>query len=86
MQNLMGNTALHFAREYGYVDIFEYLIKKGADPEIKNLRGIPAKCGLYNKDENKLFLGEGLNVDKNENNAPQNKYKKYNDNIINKIK
>ena len=86
MQNLMGNTALHFAREYGYIDIFEYLIKKGADPEIKNLRGIPAKCGLYNNDEDKLFLGEGLNIDKNDNKVIQDKYKKYNDNIINKIK
>ena len=86
MQNLMGNTALHFAREYGYVEIFEYLIKKGADPDIKNLRGVPARCGLYNNDENNLFLGEGLDVDKNKNSGIQNKYKKYDDNIINKIK
>ena len=87
MQNIMGNTALHFAKEYGYDDIFNYLIKKGANPEIKNLRGVPARCGLYNNDDKKLFLGEGLfggkikkNVEKN------NKYQKYDEKIINKIK
>ena len=67
MQNLMGNTALHFATQYGYNDIFEYLIKKGADPNITNLRGIPAKYGLYNNDEDKLFLGEGLIHDNTKN-------------------
>ena len=87
MQNIMGNTALHFAKEYGYDDIFEYLIKKGANPEIKNLRGVPAKCGLYNNDDKKLFLGEGINKGKiNKNVELNNKYKKYDENIINKIK
>jgi len=87
MQNIMGNTALHFAKEYGYNDIFEYLIKKGANPEIKNLRGVPAKCGLYNNDDKKLFLGEGLIDGKSKKNVEQNdKYKKYDEKIINKIK
>ena len=87
MQNIMGNTALHFAKEYGYDDIFEYLIKKGANPEIKNLRGVPARCGLYNNDDKKLFLGKGLNEGKSKKNVGQNnKYKKYDEKIINKIK
>ena len=86
MQNLMGNSALHFAKEYGYIDIFEYLIKKGADPNIKNLRGIPAKFGLYNTEEDKLFLGEGLSHGNNKNIILQNKYAKYRDNILNEIK
>ena len=87
MQNIMGNTALHFAKEYGYNDIFEYLIKKGANPEIKNLRGVPAKYGLYNNDDKKLFLGEGLIDGKSKKNVEQNdKYKKYDEKIINKIK
>ena len=46
MQNILGNTALHFAKEYKYYNIFDYLIKKGADPNIKNLRGLKAKDGL----------------------------------------
>ena len=87
MQNIMGNTALHFAKEYGYNDIFEYLIKKGANPEIKNLRGVSAKYGLYNNDDKKLFLGEGLIDGKSKKNVEQNdKYKKYDEKIINKIK
>ena len=90
MQNLMGNTALHFATQYGYNDIFEYLIKKGANPNIKNLRGIPAKYGLYNNYEEKLFLGIGLenkkNNNNNNNNNIDNKYKQYDNKMLNEIK
>ena len=58
MQNILGNTALHFAKEYKYYNIFDYLIKKGADPNIKNLRGLKAKDGLRkNIKEKELFLG-----------------------------
>ena len=85
MQNLMGNTALHFAKEYGYEDIFEYLIKKGADPNIKNLRGIPAFNGLYNNEEDKLFLGKEI-VTKKIINKNVNKYKKFEENFLNEIK
>ena len=46
MQNSMGNTALHFATEYKYENIYNYLIQKGADPNIKNLRGKKATEGL----------------------------------------
>ena len=86
MQNLMGNTALHFAKEYGYDDIFEYLIKKGANPNIKNLRGIEARNGLYNENEAQLFRGEGLVIEKNKKKFQNNKYQKYENNIIDKIK
>ena len=61
MQNILGNTALHFAKEYKYYNIFDYLIKKGADPNIKNLRGLKAKDGLRkNIKEKELFLGKYL--------------------------
>lgn len=46
MQNSMGNTALHFATEYKYENIYNYLIQKGADTTIKNLRGKKATEGL----------------------------------------
>lgn len=46
MQNSMGNTALHFASEYKYINISNYLIQKGADPNLTNLRGIKAKDGI----------------------------------------
>ena len=62
MQNILGNTALHFAKEFKYYNIFEYLIKKGADPNITNLRGLKAKEGLRkNIREKELFLGMYLN-------------------------
>ena len=46
MFNNMGNTALHFTKEYNYLDIAEYLTRKGADQEIKNLRGVSASEGI----------------------------------------
>lgn len=51
MFNNMGNTALHFTNEYLYSDLSEYLIKKGANPEIKNLKGIKAKDGIKKQDQ-----------------------------------
>ena len=42
----MGNTALHFTKEYNYLDIADYLTHKGADQEIKNLRGVSASEGI----------------------------------------
>ena len=47
--NNMGNTALHFAKEYKYNKIYEYLLAKGANPQIKNLRGIMACEGIRNQ-------------------------------------
>ena len=61
MQNIMGNTALHFAKEYQYDNIFKYLIQKGADPEIKNIKGYKAKDGIRpNIQEKQLFLGMNI--------------------------
>ncbi len=44
MQNTHGNTPLHFALagEGGGGFIAEYLIQKGADDSIRNLRGLTA--------------------------------------------
>jgi len=44
--NYMGNTALHFTNEYKFYDLSEYLIKKGANPNVKNLRGLQASEGI----------------------------------------
>lgn len=45
-QNEKGNTAAHFACAYGYEDISEYLVKKGADPGILNGEGKRPDQGL----------------------------------------
>lgn len=73
MPNSMGNTALHFAAEYNYNTVYEYLIQKGADPEQKNLRGIRAKEGFKKPVINpkNLFLGNKLN--NNTNNVKMNR-------------
>ena len=63
-----------------------YLIRKGADPHIKNFRGIPAKYGLYRIDDNELFLGKGLKYSNNLKNFFLNKYKKFDENIVDDIK
>jgi ankyrin repeat protein len=42
MTNCQGNTALHFAVEYKYPDLSEYMISKGANTEIHNIKGY--KC------------------------------------------
>lgn len=48
--NYLGNTALHFATQYQYYDLVDYLIKKGADPLIKNYRGLQAYQGVWKKE------------------------------------
>ena len=45
----MGNTALHFCHEFGYKALAEYLIKKGANIEIKSIKGFPTYKGLQKK-------------------------------------
>ena len=49
MFNHLGNTALHFAVEYKYHDLIDYLVRKGADPKMKNFRGLPAYQGVWQK-------------------------------------
>ena len=41
-----GNTAMHFALAYGYEDIAEYLVRKGADPTVTNEEGLRPDQGL----------------------------------------
>jgi len=45
-QNMKGHTGLHFLFAYGYPDIAEYFIKKGADEFIKNEMGKTAREGI----------------------------------------
>ena len=46
LTNCIGNSALHFASEFGYTKLAAYLISKGANPDIQNIYGIYAKDGL----------------------------------------
>mmetsp|Transcript_25509 Transcript_25509/g.34088 ORF Transcript_25509/g.34088 Transcript_25509/m.34088 type:complete len:215 (+) Transcript_25509:71-715(+) len=50
MTNTVGNTALHFASEFGYEKLRGYLISKGANPDIVNIYGFYAKNGLRVKE------------------------------------
>ena len=50
MYNHMGNTALHYASQYQYYTIIDYLIKKGANPRMSNFRGLQAYEGVWPKD------------------------------------
>ncbi len=49
MTNCLGNSPLHFCYEYGYLDLAEYLIRKGANPEISNIKGFFCKEGIGKK-------------------------------------
>eukprot|EP01039_Chlorochromonas_danica_P000903 gene903-984_t len=46
LQNLTGQTALHFAFGYGYNEAGEYLVSKGADDSIRNKDGLTCYEGL----------------------------------------
>ena len=46
MTNCCGNTALHFATEFRYPALRDYLISKGANTEIQNIYGYYARDGL----------------------------------------
>lgn len=45
-QNLSGQTPLHYAYAYGYSDVGEYLIRKGADDTIRNKDKLTCYEGL----------------------------------------
>jgi len=45
-QNERGNTGLHFLFAYGYADVAEYFISKGASERIKNATGLEARRGI----------------------------------------
>jgi len=45
-KNRAGNTALHYCKEYHFKECYDYLVSKGADPQLKNLQGVPASEGV----------------------------------------
>ena len=45
-QNAQGQTAMHFAYAYGYDELAEYLIRKGANPMVTNVHGLRPDEGL----------------------------------------
>mmetsp|Transcript_21852 Transcript_21852/g.36825 ORF Transcript_21852/g.36825 Transcript_21852/m.36825 type:complete len:1703 (+) Transcript_21852:133-5241(+) len=45
-QNLQGQTPLHFTYSYGYAEVGEYLVQKGADDSIRNKDGLTCYEGL----------------------------------------
>lgn len=49
-QNLAGQTVLHYAYGYGFQELFEYFISKGADDSLKNSDGLTCYEGLDMKD------------------------------------
>ena len=46
-KNHAGNTPLHYAFEYNFDALGEYLISKGADPTIQNSQGLTCYEGLH---------------------------------------
>ena len=44
--NLAGNTPLHFCFAYGFEDLGEYLMDKGADDSVTNSDGLTCYEGL----------------------------------------
>jgi len=45
-QNEQGQTAMHFAHAYGYRELAEYLVRKGANPMVVNRHGLRPDQGL----------------------------------------
>eukprot|EP00397_Hematodinium_sp_SG-2012_P034576 GEMP01037095.1.p1 GENE.GEMP01037095.1~~GEMP01037095.1.p1 ORF type:complete len:175 (+),score=39.36 GEMP01037095.1:22-546(+) len=45
-QNIKGNTGLHFLYAYGYPELAEYFIEKGASEDIHNICGLLCQEGL----------------------------------------
>ena len=54
IQNCKGQTPLHFAFGYGYVDLGNYLVSKGADDSIKNNDRLVCYEGLEGKENEML--------------------------------
>jgi hypothetical protein len=50
IQNLTGQTALHFAYGYGYADVGDYIRDKGANDSIRNKDGLTCYEGLGAKE------------------------------------
>lgn len=45
-KNKKGNTGLHFLYQFGYAEIAEYFISKGADPDVVNEKGFSCRQGI----------------------------------------
>ena len=56
VQNQSGNTPLHMAVEYDYYASAKALINAGADWDIKNQQGIPARKGIDGNTKHYLYL------------------------------
>jgi ankyrin repeat protein len=48
-QNLNGNTILHYAYEYNFEELAEYMKDKGADDSLLNAEGLTCYEGLVRK-------------------------------------
>jgi len=46
LTNCQGNTAVHFCVEFGYKDLSEYLVSKGANLDIANIKGFKPQEGI----------------------------------------
>ena len=44
--NHQGNTALHFTMSYGYQSLANYMLSKGADDTLINMKGLTCYDGL----------------------------------------
>jgi hypothetical protein len=53
-QNLNGQTPLHFAYAYGYNEVGDYLVNKGADDSLRNKDGLTCYEGLGSDDVDQL--------------------------------
>jgi ankyrin repeat protein len=54
LQNSRGNTAIHFCFAYGYAELGQYLISKGADDSILNADGLSAYEGLRKEELDRM--------------------------------
>lgn len=45
-QNLTGQTVLHYSHSYGFMELFQYLMSKGADDSLRNADGLTCYEGL----------------------------------------
>ena len=59
-KNHAGNTPLHYAFEYNFKELGDYLISKGADPTMQNGQGLTCYEGLTMDDLDAL---DSLEID-----------------------
>ena len=59
IQNLSGNTALHYCYAYSNLELADYLKSKGADDSIINVDGLTCYEGLNHESMNKQYADYG---------------------------